>query len=64
MTDSPGFFDLPDNQRPCIHPEHNPPMGLYIPPGKGYRHVCPGCGCTQTLIPQQIDLRGYTTCAR
>lgn len=39
-----GFFDLEDNDRRCKHREHNPPMHLYIPPGKGYRHVCPGCG--------------------
>jgi len=28
----------------CNHPGHNPPTMLWIPPGKRYRHVCPGCG--------------------
>ncbi|QDH83526.1 hypothetical protein [Achromobacter phage Motura] len=37
-----GFFDLPVAQF-CTHPEHNFPTHLYIPPGQGYRHVCPGC---------------------
>lgn len=50
-----GFFDLPKDET-CIHPEHNPPTGLYIPPGKGYRHVCPGCGVAQTLIPAAHSL--------
>ena len=42
-----GFEDDPDywNQpRTCDHREHQPPMHLVIPPGKQYRHVCPGCG--------------------
>lgn len=38
-----GFFDLPISTI-CRNPEHNPPTHLYIPPGKGYKHVCPGCG--------------------
>ena len=38
-----GFFDLPP-VRHCRHPGHEFPTMLYIPPGKGYRHVCPGCG--------------------
>lgn len=45
-----GFFDLPKTET-CQHPEHSPPTGLYIPPGKGYKHVCKGCGWAQTLIP-------------
>lgn len=40
---SEGFFDLPLNER-CMNPGHNFPTHLYIPAGKGYRHVCPGCG--------------------
>lgn len=39
----PGFFPLPVAQT-CHNPGHNFPSGLYIPPGKGYTHVCPGCG--------------------
>lgn len=27
----------------CNHPEHNPPMGLYVPQGKVYVHICPAC---------------------
>lgn len=45
-----GFFDLAE-QVVCRHHEHNPPMHLYIPPGKGYLHVCPGCGREITLMP-------------
>lgn len=48
-----GFFDLPKEKR-CTHPEHNPPGHLYIPQGKGYRHVCPACGAEAVLIPPQI----------
>lgn len=49
----PGFFDLPSS-RTCTHPEHNPPMHLYIPPGQGYRHVCPGCGYWVDLYGSQV----------
>lgn len=48
-----GFFDLP-KQDFCHHREHKPPTHLYIPPGKGYVHVCPGCGKRTTIIPPQI----------
>ena len=50
-----GFFDLPVKEK-CTHPGHNPPSHLYIPPGKGYRHVCPGCKKETILIPPQISL--------
>ncbi len=33
----------------CMHPEHNFPTMLYIPPGRSYTHTCPGCGQTQTV---------------
>ena len=43
-----GFEDdnLPEDSRYaiCNHPGHQPPQHLYVPPGKKYRHVCPGCG--------------------
>lgn len=29
--------------KPCQHPEHEPPMMLYVPHGQEYVHVCPGC---------------------
>lgn len=49
------FFDLPSDKT-CIHPEHEPPTGLYIPPGKGYRHVCPACKTVKDVIPPQYSL--------
>lgn len=37
-----------DKKRPkitiCRHPEHDPPMHLYIPPGETRVHRCPACG--------------------
>lgn len=50
-----GFYDLPKDET-CRHPEHNPPTHLYIPPGKGYRHVCPSCGKITNITPLQISL--------
>jgi len=38
-----GLFDLPKIQL-CRHPSHEFPKFLWIPQGKGYKHVCPGCG--------------------
>lgn len=35
--------DLPEQQRPCFHPEHNPPGMIVLEPGI-YEHTCPGCG--------------------
>ena len=49
------FFDLPSDKT-CIHPEHDPPTGLYIPPGKGYRHVCPACKTVKDVIPPDYSL--------
>lgn len=49
------FFVLPADQT-CIHPEHEPASGFYIPPGKGYRHVCPGCKTVRELIPLSYSL--------
>lgn len=50
-----GFFDLPQ-KKTCRHPEHRPPSHIHIPQGKGYRHVCPGCGNVVDIIPQQVTL--------
>lgn len=50
-----GFFDLPKDKQ-CKHPEHQPPSHIYIPQGKGYRHVCPACGAEAVLIPPQTSL--------
>ena len=49
-----GFFDLPLSQH-CTHPQHRFPTMLYIPPGKGYRHVCPGCGKEQIAVGSQYS---------
>lgn len=49
------FFDLPSDKT-CIHPEHDPPTGLYIPAGKGYRHVCPACKTVKDVIPPDYSL--------
>lgn len=49
-----GFYDLPKTVT-CTHPEHTPPTMLYIPQGKGYRHVCPSCGKVSNLVPPQIS---------
>ena len=48
-----GFFDLPDMSR-CIDIQHNPPMHIHIPQGKGYRHICPSCGKVTEIIPIQF----------
>lgn len=50
-----GFYNLPQNKIYCKHPEHNPPMFLYIPQGKGYKHVCPCCGKESKLVSPQIS---------
>jgi len=38
----------------CTHPSHNPPMFISIPPGKIYRHVCPGCSANFILRPAHV----------
>jgi hypothetical protein len=48
-----GFFPLPQSNK-CNSSEHEPPKYLYIPPGQGYRHVCPACGKVSVIIPPQI----------
>lgn len=50
-----GFEDIPAQER-CINLEHEPPMFLYIPPGKQYRHVCPGCGKERVLRPPFVSM--------
>ncbi len=50
-----GFFPLPQDEI-CNDREHDPPKYLHIPQGQGYKHVCPRCGKTQTVIPPQITL--------
>ncbi len=48
-----GFEDMP-TEKICRHRSHSPPKHLYIPPGKVYRHVCPGCG--QKIILRRQDM--------
>ena len=48
-----GFFDLHISDR-CLNPGHNPPSHLYIPAGKGYRHICPSCG-KETVLRNSIS---------
>jgi predicted RNA-binding Zn-ribbon protein involved in translation (DUF1610 family) len=55
MSNKSGFFDL-DETPQCNHAEHDPPKYLNIPRGKGYRHVCPGCGKVTVIIPKQVTL--------
>ena len=50
-----GFFDLPTFKK-CEHPEHNTPTHIYIPQGKGYKHVCPNCGNVIIMTPSQTSL--------
>ena len=52
-TNKGGFYDLPKNES-CTDVNHNPPSHLYIPPGKGYKHICPTCGKLTNLVPLQI----------
>lgn len=42
--------DLPN--KPCLHPEHNPP-GHIVLPGGIYEHTCPGCGQTRQIIVEE-----------
>ena len=51
-----GFFDLDNPKIICNDPNHNPPAHVHIPPGKGYHHICPTCGTTKDVIPQQVTL--------
>lgn len=46
--------DMPTCLTPCLHPEHNPPMHLYIPQGQRYRHICPACGNEVVIRPSLI----------
>ena len=48
-----GFFDLPTEEL-CLDTSHDPPKFLYIPPGKGYKYVCPSCGKVTILKKPNI----------
>jgi hypothetical protein len=49
-----GFFDLPKTDV-CRDPSHNPPSHLYVPPGKGYNHICPSCGKASTITSPHAE---------
>lgn len=49
-----GFEDDDEIVEVCRDSSHNPPMHLYIPEGKKYRHVCPGCGKELIIRGNQI----------
>jgi hypothetical protein len=42
---------------PCRHPEHNPAMGVCLPPGL-YEHECPGCGATVRFNVPRVTCGG------
>ena len=42
-------------KKPCMHPGHNFPNMLVIPPGKVYKHVCPQCGKTTSCRGSNIS---------
>lgn len=55
-----GFFDLAPATH-CQHREHAPPTHIHIPAGKGYRHVCPGCGVSVDLFPRIVTMQVLST---
>jgi len=38
-----GFKKIADVPKPCLHPEHDPPGYIVLPPGT-YEYECPACG--------------------
>lgn len=38
-----GLEKIADAPKPCLSPEHNPPMHIVLPPGV-YKYTCPSCG--------------------
>lgn len=52
-SDKCGFIDLDDDEL-CRHVGHTPPSHLYIPPGKAYRHICPGCN-KETIVKETLS---------
>lgn len=54
-----GFFDLANFQweKPCMDPEHNMPTHIYVPPGKGYRHICPNCKAESVIFDNHVTMK-------
>ncbi|MGE5509625.1 MAG: hypothetical protein ACM31O_00055 [Bacteroidota bacterium] len=50
-----GYFPLPQRKF-CVSPNHSFPTALYIPPGQGYRHVCPECGHETVAYGSMVSL--------
>jgi predicted RNA-binding Zn-ribbon protein involved in translation (DUF1610 family) len=46
------IIDDPLYEKPCCHPEHNPPSHIVIPDGKLLKHICPACG-KETIVRKQ-----------
>jgi hypothetical protein len=40
----------------CLHPEHNPPMHIVIPPGSVLEHECPACKKITVIRPMHHTL--------
>lgn len=51
--EKPGLFPIKQWFTYCTHPEHNVPVGVYIPHGYGYKHICPACGYVSVVFPPQ-----------
>lgn len=53
------FEPLPPGERTasCKHPEHAPPMYLYVPDGVRFRHECPACGDVTYIYPAARNLQ-------
>lgn len=41
--------------RPCLSPEHEPPMHIYLRPGDVLVHKCPACGQVRRIMAPQIS---------
>lgn len=48
------WMDDKEPLHPCISPQHNPPMLIYIPPGQTFVHTCPGCGEQMVLHSSNV----------
>ena len=44
-TDDGGW----NKQKPCMHPEHEVPSHISLPPGT-YEHECPGCHAKKKFV--------------
>lgn len=49
----------PDYKEPCRHPEHNPPMHIYVPQGMRYVHTCPYCGKEVIIKSSAVYYQSY-----